>query len=169
MSSHWYVLRVKPHKERTVFEQLQMRDLDVYFPVLKVNPVNPRAAKERPYFPGYMFVKLNLAEMGANALRWAPGTHGLVAFGGQPAQVPPNLIQEIKSRLATVEAQGGLALENLKPGDRVRITGGLFAGYEAIFDSRLPGKQRVQVLLSFLSSAPHPVKLDAFDIKKLGK
>lgn len=167
MASHWYVLRVKPHKERSVCEQLKLRELDVYFPVLKVNPVNPRAARERPYFPGYMFVKLDLAEMGANALRWAPGTHGLVAFGGQPAQVPPNLIQGITSRLAAIEASGGLTLEELEKGDRVQITGGLFAGYEAIFDARLPGNQRVQVLLSFLSSFPQPVKLDVSDIKKI--
>jgi transcriptional antiterminator RfaH len=167
MPSYWYVLRVKPHKERSVCEQLKLRDLDVYFPVIKVNPVNPRAAKERPYFPGYLFVKADLAEMGSNALNWVPGALGLVSFGGLPAKVAANLIQEIKSRLAMIEAQGGLALEKLQPGDRVRITGGLFAGYEAIFDARLPGNQRVQVLLSFLSSAPQPVKLDASDIKKV--
>ena len=167
MSSHWYVLRVKPHKERSVCEQLKLRDLAVYFPVLKVNPVNPRAARDRPYFPGYLFVKADLAEMGASALSWVPGAQSLVSFGGLPAQVPTNLIQEIKSRLATIEAHGGLTLEKLKQGDRVRITGGLFAGYEAIFDARLPGNQRVQVLLSFLSSAPQPVKLNAADIKRL--
>jgi len=167
MSFDWYVLRVKPHKERSVCTQIELSKLEVYFPVLKVKPVNPRAARERPYFPGYMFVKLDLAEMGTNALRWLPGTLGLVSFGGMPAKVPPNLIQEIKTRLVTIEAHGGLALEKLQQGDRVRITGGVFAGYEAIFDTRLPGKQRVQVLLSFLSSAPQPLKLDASDIKKV--
>jgi transcriptional antiterminator RfaH len=168
MSFHWYVLRVKPHKERAVCGQLAMRNLDVYFPVLKVNPVNPRSAKERPYFPGYLFVNADLDEMGENVLRWVPGTHGLVNFGGLPAQVPPHLISEIKSRLAAIEAAGGLLLATLQKGDRVRITGGLFAGFEAIFDAHLPGSQRVQVLLSFLSSAPHPVKLGVADIKKSG-
>ncbi len=167
MSSHWYVLRVKPHKERSVCEQLKLRDLDVYFPVLKVNPVNPRSARERPYFPGYLFVKANLDEIGLNGLSYVPGAQNLVNFGGVPARVPLNLIQEIKQRLAVIESQGGLTLEKLKPGDRVRITSGLFAGYEAIFDARLPGNRRVQVLLSFLSSAPQPVKLDAADIQKV--
>jgi transcriptional antiterminator RfaH len=166
MTSHWYVLRVKPHKERSVCEQLELRDLDVYFPVLKVNPVNPRSARERPYFPGYLFVKADLTELGASALSWVPGVQRLVSFGGLPAKVPANLIEEIKVRLAAIEASGGLTLEKLKQGDRVRITGGLFAGYEAIFDARLPGNQRVQVLLSFLSSAPQPVKLNAVDIIK---
>ncbi|MCB9418917.1 MAG: hypothetical protein H6667_03890 [Ardenticatenaceae bacterium] len=167
MSSHWYVLRVKPHKERSVCEQLELRDLDVYFPVLKVNPVNPRSARERPYFPGYLFVKANLDEMGPNGLSYVPGAQKLVNFGGLPAQVSPNMIRELKQRLAVIEAQGGLALGKLKQGDRVRITGGLFAGYEAIFDTRLPGNRRVQVLLSFLSNVPQPVKLNAADVQKI--
>jgi transcription antitermination factor NusG len=166
MSSHWYVLRVKPHKERLVFGQLQQRGLDVYFPLLKVKPVNPRAAKERPYFPGYMFVKVDLVELGRNALSWLPGTHGLVTFGDVPATVPPNMIDEIKTRLAIVEANGGLRRRELKKGDKVRITDGLFAGYEAIFDMHLPGEQRVQVLLAFLSQAEQPVQLDSTHVQK---
>lgn len=167
MSLHWYVLRVKPHKERAVYQVLQSREVGVYFPVLHVKPVNPRAARERPYFPGYIFVQADLDEIGANALNWVPGTHGLVTFGDIPAVVPPNLIFEIKRRLAEIEAGGGWLLNKLEKGDRVRIVNGPFAGYEAIFDVRLPGNQRVQVLLSFLSSSPQPVKLNASDIKKL--
>ena len=167
MSLHWYVLRVKPHKERAVFQLLQTREVEAYFPVIKVTPKNPRAAKERPYFPGYLFVRANLEKLGANALSWVPGTHGLVAFGDVPAIVPVNLIHEIKHRLSAVEASGGLVLDNLKKGDRVRIVSGVFEGYEAIFDTRVPDGQRVQVLMSFLSRHPQPVKLDVADIEKL--
>ncbi len=168
MSLHWYVLRVKPNKERTVSHLLQSRDVGVYCPFLKVQPKNPRAARERPYFPGYMFVQANLREIGENALSWLPGTYGVVTFGNVPAAVPSNLVYEIKRRLAEIEVSGGIVLDNLKKGDRVRIVDGLFEGYEAIFDTRLPGNQRVQVLLSFLSQSPQPVKLNTSDIEKLG-
>lgn len=168
MSLHWHVLRVKPHKERTVVRLLQLRAVSVYCPFLKVTPKNPRAARERPYFPGYMFVQADLKEIGENALSWLPGTFGLVAFGGVPAVVPPNLVHEIKQQLAKIEANGGIVLDKLQKGDRVRIVDGLFEGYEAIFDARLSGDQRVQVLLSFLSQSPQPVKLNISDIEKLG-
>ncbi|MCP4425972.1 MAG: hypothetical protein GY803_15880 [Chloroflexi bacterium] len=167
MSFYWYVLRVKPHKEKSVFRILQSRGLDGYCPVLRVKPKNPRAARERPYFPGYLFVCANLADIGENALSWIPGTHGLVTFGDVPAIVPPNLISEIKKRLAEIEAEGGLILDKLKKGDRIKVVSGFFAGYEAIFDTRLPGDDRAQVLLSFLSRFPQPVKLDITDIEKL--
>ncbi len=168
MSFHWYVLRVKPHKERAVCRLLQSRQLDVYYPVLHVQPKNPRAARERPYFPGYMFVQADLSEIGENALSWVPGAHGLVIFGDVPAAVPPNLIDEIKQRLKETEANGAFAFRNMRKGDRVRIIDGVFEGYEAVFDARLPGSQRVQVLLAFLSHAPQPVKLATSDIVKLG-
>lgn len=166
MSLNWYVLRVKPNKERTVFHLLQSRGIGVYYPYHKVEPKNPRAARERPYFPGYLFVQADLVEMGANGLNWIPGAHGLVTFGDWPAIVPPNLIAEIKQRLTAFEGNGGFVLK-FKKGDRVRIVDGLFEGYEAIFDSRLPGDRRVQVLLSFLSASPQTVKLDLVDIAAL--
>jgi len=38
-------------------------------------------------------------------------------------------------------------------------------GHEAIFDTHMADKDRVQVLLSFLSSYPQPLQLDAEDIE----
>lgn len=167
MTAQWYALSVKPHKERSVHQLLRSRDVEVYFPTIRVKPKNPRAAKIRPYFPGYMFVNVNLGEVGVNAFEWTPGTRGLVSYGGEPAAVPPHLISELQQRLTEIESQGGLVLDGLKKGDRVRIISGPFEGYEAIFDLRLPGKERVQVLLAFLSTHPIPVKLDPEDLEKL--
>jgi transcriptional antiterminator RfaH len=167
MSASWYVLRIKPHKERSVHQLLQSKDIRVYFPALKVEPTNPRAAKIRPYFPGYMFVHIDLDEEGENALRWTPGTTGLVRFGGVPATVPENLIQELKKRLARIEAAKEAEDTGLKPGDRVRIVDGPFAGYEAIFDAHLSGSERVRLLLTYLSEHPHRVTMGANGIEKL--
>jgi transcriptional antiterminator RfaH len=49
-----------------------------------------------------------------------------------------------------VNANGNELLTRLKPGDRVVIQDGPFAGYEAIFDVRLRGAERVRVLLQLL-------------------
>jgi transcription antitermination factor NusG len=168
-NENWYVLRVKPHKDRTVNERLHGWDIQTYMPLVRVKPKNPRAAKYKPYFPGYLFIYADLEVVGTNTLNWMPGGMGLVSFDGAPATVPENLINELKKRLAQIEAAGGLTMVDLKPGDKVRIVEGPLSGYEAIFDMRLPGKERVQVLLSFLSQYPQPVELDAGDIKKIGK
>jgi transcription antitermination factor NusG len=166
MTLNWYALHVKPHKERMVYQLLETREVEAFLPSLKVKPVNPRSAKERPYFPGYLFVRADLAVEGTDAYRWLPGVHGLVRMGGEPAVVQEGLIAEVQAHLRKIEAAGGLNLVDMKPGEKVLITEGPFNGYEAIFDAYLPGDQRVRVLLAFLSRQPQPVNLDASDIRK---
>jgi transcriptional antiterminator RfaH len=167
VSQNWYALHVKPHKERIVFEQLVAEDIEAFYPRLKVTPKNPRARKIRPFFPGYLFVRLDLQESGRNALQWTPGVHGLVRTGDIPAAVPDNLIFELKGRLEQIEEVGGLKFQQLKKGDRVRIVEGLFEGYEAIFDERIRGRDRVQVLLTYLNHRQHPLQLNVDEVQKL--
>ena len=47
MCKQWYVLQSKPHKERQVASLLGSRNLEVFLPLLRCSPVNPRAARER--------------------------------------------------------------------------------------------------------------------------
>lgn len=162
----WFALQTKPHKEFIVYEFLLREEIETFFPFVKVRPKNPRAAKRRPYFPGYMFVKVDLEEMGLNALKWTQGTKGLVAFGNVPAVVPDALIHQLQQQIESINEAGGVLENMFKAGETVLITGGPFAGYEAMFDAYLPGKDRVQVLLTFLSSHPQPVKLDIETIEK---
>ena len=168
MTSLWYALHVKPHKERPVSDLLEANGFRVYYPAYRIKPVNPRAKKERPFFPGYLFVFIDLEESGANALHWTEGTHGLVQFGGEPATVSEQLINELQQRLSQLSVADASSAAAIKKGDRVRITDGYFEGYEAIFDSRLPGKDRVQVLLTYLREQPKRLKIDPAHIEKLG-
>ena len=162
--THWYALHVKPHKERAVYEQLIAREITAYYPHMRVKPKNPRSRKERPYFPGYLFAYINLVEYGVNALSWIPGSHRLVEFGGQPAIVPDKLLTQLQETIAA-QNEDLFSLNKFKKGDKIRIIGGAFDGYEAIFDTQLTDRDRVQVLLSFLSSYPQPLQLDADDIQ----
>lgn len=181
MAVAWHVLHVKPHQERLVFQHLQnleqlptrisvtdsVEPIEVFFPAVRIKPANPRSAKVRPYFPGYIFVRADLEFFGESAFNWIPGTHGLVRFSDMPAIVPDALIRELRERLAEIEAAGGLVFDALKPGDHIRITSGPLAGFEGIFDMRLPGKERVQVLLTFLSHHPQRVQLEVSDVEKI--
>jgi transcriptional antiterminator RfaH len=152
MPLYWYALRSKPRKEEVVWRQVLAQGFDIYYPRLRVNPVNPRSHKLRPYFPGYLFVQVDLDDAGLSIFRWMPHTLGLVSFGGEPAIVPENLIHAIQKRLDEINAAGGEVFDGLKPGDPVYIVDGPFKGYEAIFDSRLPGRERVRVLLELLGN-----------------
>lgn len=166
MSLLWYALRSKTRKEDVVYRQLIERDVETYYPRLRVNPVNPRSKRYKPYFPSYLFIRLDIEEMGSNAFKWMPHTLGLVNFGGEPAVVPENLIHEIRQRVDRIDKAGGEVLEGLSAGDLVQISDGPFKGYEAIFDSKLPGAERVRVLLQLLDSRHVPVELSTSNIKQ---
>ncbi|MFN2188310.1 MAG: transcription termination/antitermination protein NusG [Candidatus Promineifilaceae bacterium] len=167
MSFRWYALHVKPHKEAAVYQLLQSQGTKAYYPVLKVNPVNPRSRRERPFFPGYMFVKVDLDITGADTLRWTEGTYGLVQFGDKPTSVPDTLIDELKEQLKIHAASLAVEKPEFEKGDYVHIVDGLFEGYDAIFDTQLAGKDRVQVLLAYLHQQPKKIVLDASEIKKV--
>ena len=162
----WYALRSKPRKEDVVWQQVRDRGFETFLPRLRVTPVNPRARKVKPYFPGYLFVRADLADVGLSTFQWLPHTTALVTFGGEPAPVPDNLIIAIQKRVAEIAAAGGELFDGLQHGDRILINYGPFSGYEAIFDTRLPGTERVRVLLQFLSDRHVPVELNAAHIQQ---
>jgi len=170
MTSQWYALRSKPRKEEILWRQLRAQEFEVFFPRIRVHPVNPRSRKLLPYFPGYMFVNVNLEEVGLSTFQWMPHAIGLVSFDGEPSTVPENLIVAINKRVEEIAAAGGEFFDGIKPGDTVKINTGPFTGYEAIFDTRLPGSERVRVLIQMLSDRRIPVELRAGQVEqKKGK
>ena len=170
MTDMWYAIRSKPRKEIAVYQQVLARGMEAYYPRLIVNPVNPRSQKGRPYFPGYLFVKVDMEDIGLTKFKYMPHTFGLVGFDGEPATIPENLIHEIRKRVDEINAAGGEIFDGLKSGDSVWITDGPFKDYKGIFDARLTGSERVRVLLNFLGSQRQiPVELNVGQIEKSGK
>ncbi len=161
MTLHWYALKSHPHKEELLFHQVGARGFEAYFPRIRVQPVNPRARKIRPYFPGYMFVHVDLDAIGVSAFQWMPYASGLVSFGGDPAIVPDILITTLEEKIHSNPADEREQFDALKPGTPVRIQEGPFEGFEAIFDARLPGSERVRVLLKMLTTQSVKVDLPA--------
>lgn len=168
MTANWYALRSKARKEEVVWRQVRTQGFDVFYPRLRVQPVNPRAWKLKPYFPGYMFVNVDIEQVGLSAFQWMPHAMGIVCFGDEPAIVPENLVHAIKRRVDEISAAGGELFDGLQKGDSVVISDGPFAGYEAIFDTRVPGSERVRVLLQLLNSQRQvPLELTAGQIKQI--
>jgi transcriptional antiterminator RfaH len=116
-----------------------------------------------------MFVHVDLDEVGQSKFNWMPFAIGLVSFDGDPAIVPDNLIFEVRKRVDEIAAAGGEFYDGLKPGEPVRISSGPFAGYEAIFDMRLPGSERVRVLIQMLTDRNVPVELKAGQVERKKK
>ena len=166
MAINWYAIQSKPNKEDALHKQLLNQDIEVFYPRIRVNPVNPRAKKVKAYFPGYLFVHVDLDVIGVSTLQWMPFARGMVSFDNEPAMVPDHLLVAIRARINHVNSVGGEVFDGLQKGDAVMIQDGPFAGYEAIFDVLLPGSERVRVLVELLSKRQVPVELRAGQIRQ---
>jgi transcriptional antiterminator RfaH len=159
MAAAWYVVRSKSNKEDFLAKQLVSYGIKTFYPIIRVKPVNPRARKVRAFFPGYLFVYVDLEKISASTLHWMPGAVNLVSFDGRPAPVPDILISAIERQMEEINTSSQNLLLGLKPGDAVKIQDGPFAGYEAIFDGQISGRERVRVLLTYLQNRQVPVEL----------
>lgn len=165
MAFAWYVIRSKPHREDFLARELESREVEVFHPRLRANPVNPRARRFKSYFPGYLFVHVDLDKIPNSVIEHIPGAVNLVSFGGEIPAVPENILQAIRRKVEEVNAAGGEKQVTMQPGDLVDIEQGPFAGYTAILDANLPGSERVRVLLGMLQKRELPVEMPAAYVK----
>jgi transcriptional antiterminator RfaH len=165
MSSYWFVIRSKPNKEDFLYSQLLQRQIEVYYPRLHVTPANPRSRKLRPFFPGYLFVHLNLDATPVSSLYFIPGTSQVVSFDSEPAVVSEEVIKEIKINVEKVNKRSNKNKDQFAPGEPVIISAGPFEGYQAVFDTRIEGSERVRLLIELLRNQQFRVQIPSKMVK----
>jgi transcriptional antiterminator RfaH len=149
IQEHWFALYTKPHKEYLVRDLLSARKVEVYLPEIAVKTRRRDRREKRPFFPHYLFVRLDPQDGMIANLRWTPGLRCVVSVGGRPVLVPDEVVREIRRRLATIaqiEPE-----EPFRQGDVVHVMRGPFEGLDAVFDRRLSAQGRVRVFLQWMS------------------
>jgi transcription antitermination factor NusG len=141
----WYVIQTQRNKERVVEARLTQEGLATYLPLLRQWPRPAVGSDVGPMFPGYVFV--STAPLRFHRISRTPGVHGLVLFGGEPAELDDSVVSFFRSREG---ADGVIRSEPLPAGSEVLITEGPLRGLVAVLDRRLTGRQRVLVLLDIL-------------------
>ncbi|MFQ3646356.1 MAG: transcription termination/antitermination NusG family protein [Anaerolineae bacterium] len=161
----WYAVFCKPCKEVQVASYFDQHNVEVYLPMMRVKPANPRCAHERPFFPRYLFIHTDLSAVGFNALNFVPGAVGLVHMGGVPVEIEDEFMAELREHIRSYRPPAEKPQAPFKAGETVRIVEGPFAGYEAIFDQHLSADERVQVLIKWMGHQ-RKLKVKAGDLRK---
>lgn len=159
----WYVMQSKPYKESFLLSQLALNQIESYLPLMKSKNHSGRVLS-KPFFPGYLFVHVDLNERGTACLQWIPGSKGLVKFEDQPPSVPEDFIQKLKRKLERINKSQDSRLFRIVEGHSVSIVHGPFEGYQAIFNEYLPEKDRVKLFLNTLADNAFFVEISASDI-----
>lgn len=144
---NWFALRVKPHHERVVAENLRQNGLEVFLPLCRGRRRwSDRIQEVRLcLFPGYVFCRFTYADR--LLVLGLPGVYSMVGFGGKPVPVED---WEIQSISALVESPLPLGpWPYLRVGERARILNGPLEGLEGIL-IREKGIWRVVVSVDVL-------------------
>jgi len=147
----WCAVNTKPHQEQQAELNLQQLGVETFFPRLKRSKVIRRRRRTviGPLFPGYLFVRLNIADQYRSA-SYARGVRKIVSFGSAPAVVEDQLIDSLKRRMDDRCVVAPTL--RFKSGELVRIEEGPLCGLEAVFERELSDQQRVVLLLRTLAA-----------------
>lgn len=144
--SSWYLVRTKANRERYVERQLTRMVPEVFLPLLDNGRCSPRLRDSVvPLFPQYIFVRGDLSTH-YFPIRYAPGVVSFVSTGVEPLPVPEGIIGSIRSR--STDGVVRLAPSPFRQGETVRVVGGAFRGFDAVFERYLSAGDRVSILLN---------------------
>jgi transcription antitermination factor NusG len=147
----WFAINTKPYSERLVFEGLAQRKIEGFLPQWRPPRARDGTRTLAPLFSGYVFAHVDFSSVPISQLQYMPGVRRLLESGGEPTKVPEWAIERIKARLKEIEDGITDSVgQQLRPGDRVQITGGALSGFEAVFDSRLGSNERIRLLINFI-------------------
>jgi transcriptional antiterminator RfaH len=145
--SYWACARLESRREAVARHFLQLAGYEVYIPQLREQRLKRHRRIEiiAALFPAYGFIAI---QQQWHSARWTIGVTAIIMDGVAPARVPDQVIDEIQRR----EVRGAVQLPkgpDMKMGERVRVSGGLFQGQLGLYAGQAP-HERVAVLLALL-------------------
>ena len=152
----WYVAASLPNRENLAQQQLNNQQFVTYFPKRLKTVRHARRSHNRvvSFFPGYLFVALDLKADRWRSVNGTIGVKSLIMGADRPLPVPQGVVEQLQQM---TDGDGFLRLrDELNPGDRIRILNGPMADMIGQID-RLDGKHRARVLLDLLHSSIHTV------------
>ena len=123
--------------------------VELYGPRIRFQKMTRRGPVwfNEPLFPSYVFVRVNLESHQC----WVASVQGvscIVKFGGQPAIVPDQAIEDLRTALPNQNYV--LPTAQIEPGMIVFVGNPMFYGLRALVSQVIPARARIKVLLEFL-------------------
>jgi transcription antitermination factor NusG len=140
----WFVLNTKPKKEFQVEKLFQEGGIEFYCPRYK------QESRKKPFFSGYGFIRFAYPSQ-YRLVRYTRGVKRVIGNQEGPIPIPEEIILQIKQR----EINGYIELEKYgeipEIGDEIEIMEGPMKGLKGIFRKELTDKERVVILLNYVS------------------
>lgn len=153
----WYVVQVISSQEKKVKKALEenressgMAELieEVLVPTENVAEVKrgQQRVSEKKLWPGYILLKMNLTD---DSWMYVKNTSGVLDFlgGEKPSPLSQREVDEILRELEE-KKKGVVQKHNIVPGDKVKITDGVFVNFIGTVNEVFHDKGRLSVMVS---------------------
>lgn len=148
LAQFWGAVQTQANREALAEAQLTRQGFECWCPLIpsKVRTGQKYTLKLKPLFPGYLFVRIDLAA------RWSViestiGVSRIVKSGSAPSALPCGFVEELRERAD--ELGSAWFNEKLSEGDTVRLVSGAFDNWVGRVMS-LPDRDRVTLLLQMV-------------------
>jgi len=147
----WYVVHTRANGESRALDNLRRQGFETFLPRHKRRRVHARKVEivERPLFPRYMFVALDLVTAPWRSILGTFGVNDLLRHGDSPTPMPDGVVEALQADTAAHLHDESDPLTRLRAGDAVRVLAGPFADLIGKFQA-LGESERVIVLLDLL-------------------
>ena len=170
----WYVVQAYSGYEAKVKLSLEERIRqagaessfgEILIPKESVTENRPsgRRVTSRTFYPGYIFIQMDLTDATWHLIKDTPKVSGFVG-GRHPAPVPQAEINAIVQQVDNNELRPRPRVV-FEPGDHVRVIDGAFANFTGTVEEVNAEKQKIKVLVSIFGRAT-PVELDYGQVDK---
>ena len=171
------LLRVQTGCEATaktaIEERIRSKKVEEYFGDILIPSENvvqlvkgQKQTKSRKFFPGYMFINMNLTDETWGLVKNCAKVTGFVGGGPKtrPPEVPENEVFRVTQQMAG-PAEKPKAKINFSTGESVTVVDGPFSNFNGTVEDINEEKGKVKVLVSIFGR-PTPVELDFIQVEK---
>jgi transcription termination/antitermination protein NusG len=174
MSMKWYVVHTySGHENRarlSLLDRIRTHNLtdsfgEILIPTESVLEVKggQRRTSTRKFYPGYLFVQMELNEKTFHLVKNTPKVTGFLG-GTNPTPVKETEIAQINSAMTEGQTKPKPKI-HFEEGDSVRVIDGPFSNFAGTVEEVKAEKQKVRVLVSIFGRAT-PVELDFGQVEK---
>lgn len=176
MAKKWYVVHTYSgyeHKAKAALEEriraskMQDKFGEILVPVERVQELGKggqRKISSRKFFPGYIFVNMELSDETWHVIKSTPKITGFVGHSTMPPEVSESEVSEITQQMQ----EGALKPKPkvlFEAGESVKVIDGPFQDFNGTVEEVRPEKGKVRVLISIFGRAT-PVELDFVQVEK---
>jgi transcriptional antiterminator RfaH len=149
-SGLWYLLRSRPKMECFAATLLKERfGLNVFLPQGRVAS-HSQELRYVPFFPGYLFVQIDLERVPLSYISTCPGVLNLITFDGMLESIPHPVIEMIQSKVNDFNREERFLNCSFHPGDTVRFKEGALQELDMVLLGFNTPDNRARALITIL-------------------